>query len=94
MVRKRVINILLMSVEDIEKLAAVIIGFISNKIIGKEECNMAITFKENHAEYYGQYLTPPIEVIATVLDQNKIYTTKNIPFHWLIIIYYLRMVCL
>jgi len=39
--------------------------------------NMAITFKENHAEYYGQYLTPPIEVIATILDQNKIYTTKK-----------------
>ena len=39
--------------------------------------NMAITFKENHAEFYGQYLNPPIEVIATVLDQNKIYTMKK-----------------
>ena len=38
--------------------------------------NMALTFKNNNGENYGQYIMSPIEITATILDQNKIYTTK------------------
>ena len=39
--------------------------------------SVSITFKENNAENYGEYLATPITLTATVLDQNKIYTTKK-----------------
>ena len=39
--------------------------------------NVALTFKEINGQYSGQYIMSPIDITATLLDQNKIYTTKK-----------------
>ena len=52
-----------------------------SKLIGLEKkkygINVAITFKKNYGENAGQYIMSPIDITATLLDQNKIYTTKK-----------------
>ena len=43
----------------------------------KDGLNMAITFKQNNGENDGQYIMSPIDITATLLDQNKIFATKR-----------------
>ena len=39
--------------------------------------SVSLTFKENGAENYGEYLVSPVTITATVLAQNEIYSTKK-----------------